>query len=102
MENNKRYLVKNNSQNYFCSCFNEVVEIIIGDDHNETPITNRFLLIEMIKIYAIIKGFEIEVIDSLIDKKKLNKNKLYLNIDDDDSIIEIINHLEIVTILYLI
>ncbi|MGC5816089.1 hypothetical protein [Clostridium perfringens] len=102
MEVNKRYLVKYNSENYFCSCFDEVVEILIGDDHNETPITNRFLLIEILKIYAIIKGVELELIDSVMYKNKIKKNKLYLNIDNDDSIIKMINYLEIATILYLI
>lgn len=101
MENNKRYLIKYNYQNYFCSCFDEIAEIIIGEENSETPITNRFLLIEMIKIYAIIEGIEIYFEDSKY-KKTNSKNKLYLDIDDDDSIIEIINHLKMATILYLI
>lgn len=101
MENNKRYLVKYNSQNYFCSCFDEIAEIIIGEENSETPITNRFLLIEMIKIYAIIEGIEIYFEDSKYKKMKL-KNKLYVDIDDDDSIIKVINDLKLATILYLI
>lgn len=101
MDNNKRYLVKYNYQNYFCSCFNEIAEIIIGEEHSEAPITNRFLLIEMIRICAIIEDVEIYFEDSKHKKTNL-KNKLYLDIDDDDSIIKIINDLKLATILYLI
>ncbi|EDT70536.1 hypothetical protein [Clostridium perfringens] len=101
MENNKKYLVKYNSQNYFCTCFDEIAEIMIGEENSETPITNRFLLIEMIKICAIMEGIEIYFEDS--NYKKINsKNKVYLDIDDDDSIIKIINDLNLATILYLI
>lgn len=102
MNDNKKYLVKYYSQNYFCNCFNEIAELIIGEENSETPITNRFLLVEIIKIYAILKGLEIEIIDSERNENVFDKNKLYLNIDDDDSIIKIINNLEIATILYLI
>ena len=55
----------------------------------------------MIKIYAIIEGVEIYFEDSKYKKMKL-KNKLYLDIDDDDSIIKVINDLKLATILYLI
>lgn len=98
----KKFLVKYNSKNYFCSCFDEIMEVIIGEIDENLLLTNRILFVEMIRLCAILEGIEVEIIDSNLKKYEFNKKKYYLNIDDDDSIIELINLLDIAKILYLI
>ncbi|WP_043014044.1 hypothetical protein [Clostridium perfringens] len=61
MENNKKYLVKYNSQNYFCTCFDEIAEIMIGEENSETPITNRFLLIGVASMAVNLRRHKISI-----------------------------------------
>lgn len=101
MNKQNKFLVKFNSQNYFCNCFDEITELIVGNENENLYLTNRLLLVEMIRICGILEGTEIEIIDSNSKIMNFKKESIYLNIDDDDSIIKVINELKIATILYL-
>ncbi|MDZ4994636.1 hypothetical protein GNF80_17030 [Clostridium perfringens] len=92
------YILKYDDLIYYNVSFDEIVSLILKEEKNNLPITNRLLLIEMLKIICIIEEKNLVIVSS---NKQYFTNSLdyILNIDDEKSIINLINELEIAEII---
>lgn len=93
-----KYTLKYDNFTYHDVNFNQIVSLLLKEKENILPLTNRLLLIEMLKIMCIVEKKFLVVINS----KEKNFSKSYdyiLNINDDKSIINLINELGIAEII---
>lgn len=93
-----KYILKYNEIIYYNIKFDEIVEILLYAKEKQSPITNRLLLIEILKVICILENKSLNIISSneYILEDIFDYN---LIIDDDESIINIINDLEFAEII---
>lgn len=93
-----KYILKYNEIIYYSVNFDEIIEILIGDEEKLSPMTNRLLLIEILKVICILENKSLNIIysDEYILEDIFDYN---LIITDDESIIDIINDLEFAEII---
>lgn len=93
-----KYILKYNEIIYCNIKFDEIVEILLDDEEKQSPMTNRLLLIEILKVICILENKSLNIISSneYILEDIFDYN---LIIDDDESIINIINDLEFAEII---
>lgn len=93
-----KYILKYNEIIYYNIKFDEIVEILLDDEEKQSPMTNRLLLIEILKVICILENKSLNIISSneYILEDIFDYN---LIIDDDESIINIINDLEFAEII---
>ncbi|HAT4365328.1 TPA: hypothetical protein I9148_002911 [Clostridium perfringens] len=93
-----KYILKYNEIIYCNVGFEEIVEILLNDEEKKYPMTNRLLLIEMLKVICILKNKRLNIISS----KEYVLEYIFdynLIINDDESIINIINDLKFAEII---
>lgn len=93
-----KYILKYNEIIYYNIKFDEIVEILLDAEEKQSPMTNRLLLIEILKVTCILENKSLNIISSneYILEDVFDYN---LIIDDDESIINIINDLEFAEII---
>lgn len=93
-----KYILKYNEIIYYNIKFDEIVEILLDAEEKQSPMTNRLLLIEILKVICILENKSLNIISSneYILEDIFDYN---LIIDDDESIINIINDLEFAEII---
>lgn len=92
-----KYLLEYDDKIYYNINFDEMVKLLLKEKINNLPLTNRLLLVEMLKIICIIEEKKLLIVSS----NKQDFNKLFdyiLNINDEKSIINLINDLKIAKI----
>lgn len=92
-----KYLLEYDDKIYYNINFDEIVKLLLKEKINNLPLTNRLLLVEMLKIICIIEEKKLLIVSS----NKQDFNKLFdyiLNINDEKSIINLINDLKIAKI----
>lgn len=93
-----KYILKYNDIIYFNVGFEEIVKILLNDEEKEYPMTNRLLLIEMLKVICTLKNKRLNIISS----KEYALEDIFdynLIINDDESIIDVINDLKFAEII---
>lgn len=97
-ENYSKYILSYNKVIYYNLKFDEIIEILIGDEEKQSPMTNRLLLIEMLKVICKLKNKSLKVIGSndYILEDIFDYN---LVVNDDESFIDIINDLKFAEII---
>lgn len=82
---------------YYNVSFDEIVCLLLQEDKNNFPMTNKLLLLEMLRLICVIEKKTLNIVNS--DKYILNDLFDYnLVINDEKSIINLINKLEIAEI----
>lgn len=92
-----KYTLKYDDSIYYNVNFDEIVSLLLKEKKNNLPLTNRLLLVEMLKIICIIEEKNLLVVSS----NKQDFSKLFdyiLNINNEKSIINLINDLKIAKI----
>ncbi len=92
------YTLKYDDSIYYNVSFDEIVSLLLKEKKNTLPLTNRLLLVEMLKIICIIEEKKLAIVSS----NKHDFDELFdyiLNINDQKSIINLINELEIAEII---
>ncbi|WP_447410488.1 hypothetical protein [Clostridium perfringens] len=92
-----KYILEYDDKIYYNINFDEIVKLLLKEKINNLPLTNRLLLVEMLKIICIIEEKKLFIVSS----NKQDFNKLFdyiLNINDEKSIINLINDLKIAKI----
>ena len=92
------YILKYDGLIYYNVNFDEIVSLILKEEKNILPITNRLLLVEMLKIICIIEEKNLVIVGS-DEQYFTNSLACILNINDEKSIINLINELEIAEII---
>lgn len=98
MKVEKKYILKFDELIYYNVTFDEITKILLNDVENVSPVTNRLLLIEILKVLCVIENKKLNIINS----KDYELDYLFdynLIIDDDSSIIDIINDLQFAEII---
>ena len=92
------YILRYDGLIYYNISFDEIVSLILKEEKNILPITNRLLLVEMLKIICIIEEKSLVIVGSN-EQYFTNSLDFILNINDEKSIINLINELEIAEII---
>lgn len=94
MKEEKKYILKFNNLIYCNLTFDEINKILLNEEETESPLTNKLLLIEILKVLCIIENRTINILNSEDAIDPFNDFDYNLIINDNDSIIDIINCLE--------